>query len=55
MNLFGRYAPGTIDPDGKLKLVEQQVIERAKALAERADLGNPKRQIFTNIANRSLN
>jgi hypothetical protein len=28
VNLFGRNAPGTIDPDGKLKLVEQQVIEQ---------------------------
>jgi transcriptional regulator with XRE-family HTH domain len=40
---------------GLYQKVEQEVIERAKALAERMDQGNPKRQIFTNIANRSLN
>ena len=28
MNLFGRNVPGTVDPDGKLKLYEQQVIEQ---------------------------
>jgi hypothetical protein len=28
VNLFGRNVPGTVDPDGKLKLYEQQVIEQ---------------------------
>lgn len=40
---------------GLYQKVEQEVIERAKALACRTDQGNPKRQIFTNIANKSLN
>jgi hypothetical protein len=28
VNLFGRNVPGTVDPDGKLKLFEQQIIEQ---------------------------
>jgi transcriptional regulator with XRE-family HTH domain len=40
---------------GLYQKVEQGVIERAKTLASRTDQGNPKRQIFTNIANKSLN
>jgi hypothetical protein len=28
VNIFGQNAPGTIDPNGKLKLYEQQLIER---------------------------
>ena len=28
VNLYGRNVPGTVDPDGKLKLFEQQIIEQ---------------------------
>lgn len=28
VNLYGRNAPGTVDPDGKLKLFEQQIIDQ---------------------------
>jgi transcriptional regulator with XRE-family HTH domain len=40
---------------GLYQKIEQEVIERAKALASRTDQGNPKHQVFANIANKSLN
>jgi transcriptional regulator with XRE-family HTH domain len=40
---------------GLYQKVEREVAERAKALAEGMDQGNPKRQILANIANKSLN
>jgi transcriptional regulator with XRE-family HTH domain len=40
---------------GLYQKVEQEVIERAKALADKTDQGDSKRRIFTNIANKSLN
>jgi len=40
---------------GLYQKVEQEVIERAKTLANETDQGDPKRQIFINIANKSLN
>lgn len=40
---------------GLYQKVEQEVTERAKTLAERTDQGKFKRQLFTNIANKSLN
>ena len=40
---------------GLYQKIEQEVMERAKVLAERTDQEESKRQIFTNIANKSLN
>jgi len=40
---------------GLYQKVEQEVIERAKTLADREKLNARKRQIFINIANKSLN
>ena len=40
---------------GLYQKVEQEVMARAKELAERTDQGESKRQIFTNIANKFLN
>jgi transcriptional regulator with XRE-family HTH domain len=40
---------------GLYQKVEQEVVARAKILANRTDQGKPKRQILTNIANKSLN
>jgi transcriptional regulator with XRE-family HTH domain len=40
---------------GLYQKVEQEVTARAKALAGQKDQGNPKHQILTNIANKSLN
>jgi transcriptional regulator with XRE-family HTH domain len=40
---------------GLYQKVEHEVMERAKTLADQTDQGNPKRQIFINIANKSLN
>jgi transcriptional regulator with XRE-family HTH domain len=40
---------------GLYQKVEQEVMARAKVLADGMDQGNPKRQIFTNIANNTLN
>jgi hypothetical protein len=45
VNLFGRNVPGTVDPDGKLKLYEQQVIEQkprpGNALVETLSVRRP--------------
>jgi transcriptional regulator with XRE-family HTH domain len=40
---------------GLYQKVEQEVMARAKTLAERTGQGNPKRQMLLNIANKSLN
>ncbi len=40
---------------GLYQKVEQEVMERARTLADRTGEGDPKRQIFLNIANKSLN
>jgi transcriptional regulator with XRE-family HTH domain len=40
---------------GLYQKVEQEVIERAKTLADQTDQGDPKRQIYINIANKLLN
>ena len=40
---------------GLYQKIEQEVIKRAKVLADQEKLNPRKRQIFTNIANKSLN
>ena len=40
---------------GLYQKVEQEVMERARTLADLTDQGDPKRQIFINIADKSLN
>jgi len=42
-------------PFGMYQQVEQEVMARAKTLADRTEQGKLKRQTFTNIANKSLN
>jgi transcriptional regulator with XRE-family HTH domain len=40
---------------GLYQRIEQEVTARAKILSNRVDIGESKRQIFINIANKSLN
>ena len=41
--------------EGLYKRIEQEVVERARTMAEREKSNVRKRQIFSNIANKSLN
>jgi transcriptional regulator with XRE-family HTH domain len=41
--------------NGLYQKVEQEVMARAKTLSNRVDLGESKRQMLINIANKSLN
>jgi transcriptional regulator with XRE-family HTH domain len=41
--------------DGIYQKIEQEVMARAKTLSNRVDIGESKRQVFINIANKSLN